>query len=80
MKATGFIKKIDGLGRIVIPKSVRKSLGVVPGNELEFFVDADAVVLKKHGTSCIFCGNENDTSMFRDKYVCGDCAKQLGKH
>ena len=79
MKATGFIKKIDVLGRIVIPKSVRKSLGVVPGNELEFFIDADTVVLKKHGTSCIFCGSENGTVLFRDKYVCENCAKQIAK-
>lgn len=79
MKTTGFIKRIDGLGRIVIPKSVRKSLGVVPGNELEFFIDADTVVLKKHGTSCIFCGNDSDNLIFRDKYVCVNCAKQIAK-
>lgn len=79
MKATGFVKKIDGLGRIVIPKSVRKSLGVVPGNQLEFFIDADTVVLKKYGSSCVFCGNEENTSLFRDKYVCDNCAKELAK-
>ena len=79
MKTTGFIKKIDGLGRIVIPKSVRKSLGVVPGNQLEFFIDSDTVVLKKYGMSCVFCGSEDNTYVFRDKYVCEHCAKELAK-
>ncbi len=77
MKTTGFIKKIDGLGRIVIPKSVRKAIGVVPGNDLEFFIDDNTVVLKKHGSSCIFCGNDEHTSLFRDKYVCENCLKEI---
>ena len=80
MKTTGFIKQIDGLGRIVIPKSVRKAIGVVPGDELEFFIDSDSVVLKKHCTSCVFCGNDNDTLLFRNKCVCKSCVIELVKN
>lgn len=77
MKSTGFIKKIDGLGRIVIPKSVRKTLGVEHYDNLQFFVEGDSVVLKKYGTSCIFCGSENDTITFHEKCVCKYCIKEL---
>ena len=79
MKSTGFIKKIDSLGRIVIPKPVRKTLGVERLDDIQFFVEGDTVILKKYEPSCVFCGSDNDTVTFHDKCVCKYCIKELIK-
>lgn len=77
MKATGFIKKIDELGRIVIPKDIRKVLGVNNLDSLQFFLDGDSVVLKRFGEHCEFCGNDEDLISFKGKFICKDCKKSI---
>ena len=78
MKATGFIKKIDEMGRIVIPKSVRKALDVEVGDGLQFFLEDGAVVLKKLSVGCVFCGSETDLKELNEKHICCECIKKLG--
>ena len=56
MKPTGFVKKIDEMGRIVIPKNVRKTIGAEIGDSLQFFIDGDNIIMKKFSVSCAFCG------------------------
>ena len=77
MKATGFIKEIDDLGRIVIPKSVRKAIGVNAGDSLQLFLEDGAVVLKKLSTECVFCGSDASLREFGGKHVCADCIAKL---
>ena len=78
MKATGFIKKIDETGRIVIPKSVRKALDVEIGDDLQFFLEDGAVVLKKFSNGCVFCGATTDLKELNEKHICCECIKKLG--
>ncbi len=76
MKATGIIRKVDELGRIVLPIELRRNLDIAERDELEIYVDNDRIILQKHEASCVFCGN-SVVATFRGKYVCSNCAKEL---
>ncbi len=77
MKPSGIIKKIDEMGRIVIPKEIRTTMGVDTGDRLQFFIDGDSVVMKKLSVSCIFCGSENDLTELNEKHICAECISKL---
>lgn len=79
MKSTGIVRKIDEVGRIVLPIEIRKTLGIDTRDAVEIFVDSDQIVLRKYEPSCIFCGNADNVKMFKGKLVCASCAKQLSK-
>lgn len=77
MKATGFVKKLDELGRIVIPKEVRKAIGVDHNDFLQFYLDGESIVMKKFGECCALCGSYDDVVPFKKKYICEECLKEL---
>ena len=79
MKSIGIVRKVDELGRVVLPIELRRTLGISEKDPLEIFVDGDKIILKKYETACIFCGNTNDVIEFKDKNVCSDCLKELNK-
>lgn len=79
MKPTGDIVKIDSLGRILIPKSVRNRMSLQENDPLEFFVEEDKLVLRKYRPGCVFCGECSDTIMFANKLVCKLCAEKIKK-
>ena len=77
MKPAGFLCKIDKLGRIVIPKPLRSKYDLHLDDTIELFTEPDAIVMKKYGMSCIFCGNSDGLSDFMGKAVCEDCLSKL---
>ena len=77
MKATGITRKVDELGRIVLPKELRRTMDIDVGTPLEIFVEGDGIVLQKYSPSCIFCGNASHVIHFKGKTVCRDCLHQL---
>ncbi|NLM72595.1 MAG: AbrB/MazE/SpoVT family DNA-binding domain-containing protein [Clostridiaceae bacterium] len=77
MKATGMIRSLDQLGRIVIPVELRRVLGIEIGDGLEFYSDEKTIVLKKYEPACIFCDNASDIKVYKGKNVCGECYAQL---
>ncbi len=77
MKATGMIRSLDQLGRIVIPVELRRVLGIEIGDGLEFYSDEKTIVLKKYEPACIFCDNASDIKVYKGKNVCGECYSQL---
>lgn len=79
MKATGIVRKVDELGRIVLPIELRRTLHVGDRDSLEIYTDNDKIILKKYEPSCIFCGNAKDVVNFKGKNVCPDCIRELGK-
>ena len=79
MKSTGIVRKVDELGRIVLPSELRKSLGIDVKDSLEIYTSGDSVILKKYLPSCIFCGEANDITVFKNKNVCKSCLKQISK-
>ena len=77
MKSTGIVRQIDHLGRVVIPKELRNTLGIQDKDPLEIFVEGDRIVLRKYHPTCIFCGAEDNVTEYRDKLVCADCLSDL---
>lgn len=77
MKATGIVRKVDELGRIVLPIELRRTLGIEIKDPIEIYVDGDYIVLKKYEPACIFCGNAKDVTRIHDKNVCADCINEL---
>ncbi len=77
MKATGMVRKVDELGRIVIPMEIRASMGVQFKDPMEIFVEEDRIVLKKYTPSCLFCKNTENLKDFNDKRICPSCLERL---
>ena len=65
MKATGIVRQVDPLGRIVIPAEIRKTHGIKPQDTLEIYVDEDLIILKKYITACLFCGSADNIVNYR---------------
>lgn len=79
MKSTGIVRKVDELGRIVLPIELRRTLDIVEKDALEIYVDESAIVLKKYQPACIFCGNAKDIIHFKGKNICPGCMEELGQ-
>lgn len=77
MKATGIVRRVDDLGRVVIPKELRRTLGIADGDPLEIFVSEDQIILKKYVPGCYFCEGLENVSYFHGKPVCLKCAKEI---
>lgn len=77
MKETGVVRKIDKLGRIVVPKEVRDELGIKVRDPVEIYVEEDTIVLKKYSTKCIICQNKENISYYKGKPICKNCKTEL---
>lgn len=75
---SGIQRKVDDLGRVVIPAGIRRSLGIREGDVLEVSVQGDKVILSKRVDECVFCHSDRDLQTFRDKAVCASCAGAVG--
>ena len=73
MKATGIVRNIDELGRIVIPKELRKKMDMPEGSAVEIYTEDGKICLRKFCNSCHFCGGVNNLTVFREKLICEDC-------
>lgn len=79
MKATGITRKLDKLGRIVLPKEMCRNFKIETGDSLEIYVEDDKIILQKYEPSCIFCNSDQNVREFKDKYICEACLKELGE-
>ena len=77
MKSTGIVRRVDELGRIVLPIELRRTLDIAERDSLEIFVDGASIVLRKYQSSCIFCESAKDVVNFKGKNVCPKCIKAL---
>ena len=77
MKSTGVVRKVDELGRIVIPIELRRNLSIAEKDALEIYVDGESIILKKYEPACIFCGNAKDIKVFQGKNICPECLNTL---
>jgi transcriptional pleiotropic regulator of transition state genes len=77
MKATGIVRKVDVLGRIVLPIELRKNLDIEREDPIEIYVDGEYILLRKYEPACIFCGNAKEVKRIREKIVCGGCLDEL---
>ena len=79
MKSTGIIRKVDELGRIVLPIELRRTLDIAERDELEIYMENDRIILQKIEPSCIFCASSRDLVTYRGKNICQECIRNMGK-
>ena len=82
MKNCGITRNVDDLGRIVIPKELRKTLGIESGTPLDIYTEEDYIILRKYKQSkecCVFCGTTEDIFKFKNNFICNDCKNDITK-
>ena len=79
MKSTGIVRKVDELGRIVLPIEMRRTLDIAEKDSLEIYVKGTSVILKKYKPSCIFCDSNKDVVQFKGKNVCPKCLREIAE-
>ena len=78
MKNTGIVRKVDELGRVVVPKELRRQLGIGDNDPVEIYMDEDKIILKKYQPCCHFCASEEELVDFKGKKICTLCLAELG--
>ena len=79
MKSTGIIRRVDELGRVVLPIELRNKFGITEKDPMEIYVDGNSIILKKYEPNCIFCGSSKKLVEFEDKVICQKCADKISK-
>ncbi len=79
MKSTGIVRRVDELGRVVLPIELRRTLDIAEKDALEIYVDSNTIILKKYEPSCVFCGNARDIVQYKGKNICPECLYDLKK-
>ena len=77
MKATGIIRKVDELGRIVLPIELRRVLDIAERDELEIFMENDRIILQKYEPTCTFCASSQGLVSYRGKNLCQACIRNI---
>ncbi len=77
MKSTGIIRKVDELGRVVLPIELRRTLDIAERDELEIFTENDRIILQKHESSCVFCGGMQGLTAYKGKNLCKNCIRSI---
>lgn len=77
MKSTGIVRRVDELGRVVIPIEIRNKFGIAEKDPIEIYVDGSSIVLKKFEPNCIFCGNSKNLVEYKDKLICDKCSAKI---
>lgn len=77
MKSTGIVRRMDELGRVVIPIEIRNKFDIKEKDPIEIYVDGSSIILKKFEPNCVFCGNSKNLVEYNDKLICNKCAKKI---
>jgi transcriptional pleiotropic regulator of transition state genes len=77
MKPAGVVRKVDQLGRIVLPKSLRKRYLMNEGDPVEILVQGDHIILERYRPKCVFCGNMDEVSDFKERHICSVCLTEM---
>ena len=79
MKSTGIVRRVDELGRVVIPIEIRNKFNIVEKDPIEIYIDGSSIVLKKFEPNCIFCGKTNDLVKYKQRLICKKCIDKIDK-
>lgn len=77
MKSTGIVRKLDELGRVVLPIELRRTFGLEEKDPVEIFIDDEYIMLKKYQPACIFCGQAKNVTQHKGKNICEKCLEEL---
>ena len=79
MKSTGVVRRVDELGRLVVPKELRKTMGITEGSVVGFYTEGEQIILKKYEPNCIFCGEADEIIVYKGKNICRKCLEEIRK-
>ena len=79
MKSTGIIRRVDELGRVVLPIELRNKFGITEKDPMEIYVDGSLIILKKYEPNCIFCGSSKKLVDYQGKMICEKCSQKISK-
>ena len=79
IRIAGIVRKVDELGRIVLPIELRRTLGIEEKDRIEIFVDGESIILRKYQPACIFCDNAKDIINYKGKNICPDCIRAMNE-
>lgn len=79
MKATGIVRKVDELGRVVLPIALRRTFEINEKDDLEIFMENDRIILHKYKPGCILCGNTDELTNFNGKNICKECLSAMSE-
>ena len=77
MKSTGIVRKVDELGRVVLPIEMRRTLDISEKDALEIYVEGENIILRKYQAACVFCDSTKDIINFKGRNVCASCIEKL---
>ncbi|MBO8171343.1 MAG: AbrB/MazE/SpoVT family DNA-binding domain-containing protein [Bacillaceae bacterium] len=77
MKATGMVRKVDELGRVVLPIELRRTMGIEIKDAMEIYVDNNKIILQKYQPACLFCDNADNIKYYKDKMICSECIDKI---
>lgn len=77
MKSTGIVRRVDELGRVVIPKELRKTMSIEKKDPMEIYVSDDYIILRKYEPACVFCGEAKNIVVFKNKNICPNCLETM---
>lgn len=80
MRGIGIVRKVDHLGRIVLPKELREKMNIHPHDGVEIFVEGDRIILQKYNPACVFCDSSESLFYFKAKIVCRECLEESSSH
>lgn len=79
MKSTGVVRKLDELGRVVLPIELRRTMDIQEKDGLEIFTEGEHIILRKYQPACVFCGQADNVSVYKGKNICRSCRAELKK-
>ena len=79
MRDTGIVRRVDELGRIVIPMELRRTLGINVKDPIAIYTEGDRIILEKFKDSCALCGSETDVTRVKDRALCAKCVGDIKK-
>jgi transcriptional pleiotropic regulator of transition state genes len=79
MRTTGICRKIDELGRIVVPSEYRNALDLSGGDDLEISMEGNRIILQRPQNGCFLCGSTEDLTKVKEKFICGECLNLIKK-
>jgi transcriptional pleiotropic regulator of transition state genes len=77
MKATGIVRKIDELGRVVLPVELRRTMDIKEKDALAIYIDEESIILKKYNPVCVFCGEAKNVTDYKGKNICPACKADI---
>jgi len=77
MKSVGVVRKVDNLGRVVLPIELRRRLNLANEDSVEIYVEGDAIILKRWEPTCIFCGSIEDSKLYKNRVICKKCLEEI---